>query len=172
MTHMTTRHRILDTPTGPFVVMEEASGAIRTGWVDYELQELLTDSQEDPTLLPEVVEKLEAYFEGEEVDFSGIPTPTGSEFFQGCWEACRGIPRGETRSYQELAEMAGGKPGSARAAGQAMRRNRLPVIIPCHRVIGADGGLHGFAGTDIRGSEALGRKEKLLALEGEMVHCA
>ena len=85
-----------------------------------------------------------------------------------CWEACRSIPRGETRSYGELATMAGGRANAARAAGQAMRRNRLPIIIPCHRVISASGGLHGFSGSCDQGGPALAVKRALLQMEGAL----
>ena len=68
-------------------------------------------------------------------------------------------PAGETQTYLWLAEKAG-SPKAVRAAGQAMARNRVPLIIPCHRVIGRDGGLHGFAGPGI------GMKARLLELEG------
>ncbi len=79
-------------------------------------------------------------------------------FFKRAWEACSSIPPGETRTYQWLAELAG-NPKAARGAGQAMARNRVPIVIPCHRVIGKDGGLHGFAGP------GLPMKARLLALE-------
>ncbi len=78
-------------------------------------------------------------------------------FFQRAWAACQTIPPGETRTYSWLAEQAG-RPAAARAAGQAMARNRVPLIIPCHRVIGSDGGLHGFGG-------GLPLKARLLDLE-------
>ena len=85
-----------------------------------------------------------------------------------CWEACRSIPRGETRSYGELATMAGERGNAARAAGQAMRRNRLPIIIPCHRVISAAGGLHGFSGSSDQAGPALAVKRALLQIEGAL----
>ena len=74
------------------------------------------------------------------------------------WDACRRIPPGETRSYAWLAQAAG-RPLAARAAGQSMARNRLAMIIPCHRVIGSDGGLHGY------GAGGLGVKARLLDME-------
>ena len=90
--------------------------------------------------------QLEEYFAGErdqwdvELDLEGA-----TAFFQSAWLACRSIPRGETRTYRWLAEQAG-QPGAARGAGQAMARNRVPIVIPCHRVVGSDGSLHGFGG--------------------------
>ena len=79
-------------------------------------------------------------------------------FFGAAWEACRRIPPGETRSYQWLAEAAG-RPLAARAAGQAMAKNPWALVIPCHRVIGSDGGLHGY------GAGGLGVKARLLEME-------
>ena len=70
---------------------------------------------------------------------------TGSEWQKAVWRALTQIPFGETRSYAEVAEMVG-RPKAARAVGKANATNRLPVVVPCHRVIGADGSLTGFAG--------------------------
>ncbi|MHC5003440.1 MAG: methylated-DNA--[protein]-cysteine S-methyltransferase [Planctomycetota bacterium] len=91
--------------------------------------------------------------------------PAGTRFQRECWAACRHIPRGETRTYAQLAELAG-SPGAARAAGQAMRHNPLPVIIPCHRVIAGHGRLGGFSGSTDRAGRPLERKRLLLTLEG------
>lgn len=104
--------------------------------------------------------QLDSYFSGE----SAMPQPYldlsgATRFFRDVWEICRSIPAGETQTYLWLAEKAG-SPKAVRAAGQAMARNRVPLIIPCHRVIGRDGGLHGFAGPGI------GMKARLLELEG------
>ena len=104
--------------------------------------------------------QLEEYFSGRRSNCDVVLDLDGaSEFFRRAWEACRAIPPGQTRSYRWLAEQAG-RPAAARGAGQAMARNRVPIVIPCHRVIGSDGGLHGFGG----GGLAL--KERLLRLEG------
>jgi len=80
-----------------------------------------------------------------------------SPFFRVAWQACRSIPMGETRSYAWLAEAAG-RPGAARAAGQAMARNRMAPLVPCHRVVASDGRLGGYGG-------GLALKERLLAME-------
>lgn len=104
--------------------------------------------------------ELEAYLAGD----TDVPSPVldlsgATPFFLDVWEACRSIPRGETRTYSWLASEAG-RPSAMRAAGQAMARNRVPLIIPCHRVLGRDGGLHGFAGPGV------GMKARLLEIEG------
>ena len=104
---------------------------------------------------------LEAHFRGEDGSFDQVPLDLGDAppFFKAAWEACRRIPRGETRSYQWLAAQAG-NPRASRAAGQAMAKNRLAVIIPCHRVIGSNGGLHGYGGGGLE------KKARLLQMEG------
>ena len=101
---------------------------------------------------------------GKRVSFAGITTPKGTPFFERCWRACRTIPAGETRTYRWLANAAG-SPLAIRAAGQAMRRNPLPMIVPCHRVVAANG-LGGFSGSiNPRGKE-MKLKVWLLQREG------
>ena len=88
--------------------------------------------------------RLEAYFSGANVDFEDdLDLEGASDFMVKAWKACRSIPKGEVRTYNWLAEQAGNR-RAARAAGLAMSRNRAPIIIPCHRVIGSDGSLHGY----------------------------
>lgn len=100
---------------------------------------------------------------GEPVSFDAWATPDGPPFFRACWDAARRIPRGETRTYAQLARMAG-RPGAARAAGAAMRANPMPIVVPCHRVV-ARTGLGGFAGSSDQDSVAVRRKAQLLAME-------
>ncbi len=111
--------------------------------------------------LRELKESLVRYFNGERVDFSfPLDLRTGTAFQRRVWEEVRGIPWGQTATYGEVAARVG-KPGAARAVGQALARNPLPIIIPCHRVIGASGSLVGFGG-------GIELKRKLLALEGSI----
>ena len=170
MIRVPVRYRILSTSTGRFALIEDGSGSLLTTWLDLtdDCHRLPEDAIEDENLLPELAARLERYFAGEVVDFGDVPTPRASPFMRRCWEACRSIPRGETRSYGELATMAGGRGNAARAAGQAMRRNRLPIIIPCHRVISAAGHLHGFSGSCDQGGPALAVKRALLQMEGAL----
>ena len=102
------------------------------------------------------------YLGGSDVSFGdeSIDVEDAPLFLRAAWDACRSIPFGETRTYKWLAAKAG-KPLASRAAGQSMARNRLPIIIPCHRVIGSDGGLRGFGS----GATLLGLKRRLLDLE-------
>ena len=105
-----------------------------------------------------LIKRFQSYFSGQRVDFPDELDYSGATSFQrGIWEAARQIPYGQTRSYGWVARQAG-KPGAARAAGQALGRNPLPVIVPCHRVLAGDGGLGGFSG-------GLEMKKFLLTLE-------
>lgn len=103
--------------------------------------------------------KLQRYFRGEEIAFEEPLDPTvGTEFQRRVWAITRAIPRGQTRTYGQLARRAG-SPGAARAVGQAMARNPCPIVVPCHRVVGYDGRLTGFGG-------GVEMKRKMLQLEG------
>lgn len=106
--------------------------------------------------------QMEEYFAGERTEWDvELDLDDATEFFKLAWTACQSIPPGEVRTYRWLAEAAG-RPAAARGAGQAMARNRIPLVIPCHRVIGSDGGLHGFGGP------GLPMKARLLNLETEV----
>lgn len=102
--------------------------------------------------------QLEAYFAGELRKFDLALTPEGTPFQREVWSALTNIPYGETVSYGELARRLG-RPNASRAVGAANGRNPIPIVIPCHRVIGADGSLTGFGG-------GLSIKRRLLELEG------
>jgi len=112
----------------------------------------------DPELLPDLVERITRYFHGERVSFlDELDITSASEFQKAVWQAARLIPYGETRSYLWVATQAG-NPKASRAAGRALGRNPLPIIIPCHRVIAGNGGMGGFTG-------GIEMKMRLLALE-------
>ena len=121
----------------------------------------------DPDALKDIRLRLEAHFRGDDGRFDRVPLDLedAPPFFKAAWEACRRIPRGETRSYQWLAAQAG-NPRASRAAGQAMAKNRLAVVIPCHRVIGSNGGLHGYGGGGLEKKARLLRMERAVAGEG------
>lgn len=113
--------------------------------------------QEETPLLTRVRDLLEKYFDGEKVDFSDLPfSPYGTPYRQKIWKAILEIPYGETRTYAEIAAQAG---GSARSIGGAMGANPIPILIPCHRVVGATG-LGGYSGLN-----GVGDKKILLNLE-------
>ncbi len=103
---------------------------------------------------------LGSYFAGERLtaaDYDGAFDPGGTDFQRAVWDALKTIPYGQTCSYGDIAKIVG-SPGAVRAVGAANGANPIPVLVPCHRVIGADGKLTGFTG-------GLWRKKKLLALE-------
>jgi methylated-DNA-[protein]-cysteine S-methyltransferase len=117
--------------------------------------------QRDESRFADVVAQLAAYFTGSRKTFDVALNPTGTPFQRRVWEALRAIPYGETVSYGELARRIG-KPSAVRAVGRANGANPIAVIVPCHRVIGANGTLTGYGG-------GLDRKAKLLALEGVQI---
>ncbi|MDR2162897.1 MAG: methylated-DNA--[protein]-cysteine S-methyltransferase [Clostridiales Family XIII bacterium] len=99
---------------------------------------------ETPVVL-EAIRQLREYFDGERRDFDLPLELSGTDFQLSVWNALRGIPYGQTRSYAEIAREVG-HPKSFRAVGMANNRNPIAIIIPCHRVIGSDGSLTGFGG--------------------------
>lgn len=104
-----------------------------------------------------LLEQLNEYFSGIRFEFSLPIAPAGTPFMLDVWQALATIPYGELRTYGDIAVQIG-RPKAARAVGMANNRNPLPIIIPCHRVIGANGKLVGYAG-------GVEKKEKLIALE-------
>lgn len=114
--------------------------------------------EETPVIL-QAKEQLEEYFSGKRKEFALPLLTEGTEFQVRVWDALRTIPYGETRSYKEIAEMIG-NPKASRAVGLANNRNRISIIIPCHRVIGASGKMVGYGG-------GINIKELLLKLEKE-----
>ena len=110
--------------------------------------------------------RIEAWLAGSLDDFGDVPLADGTAFQKACWRACCSIPRGETRSYSWLAAAAG-SPRAARAAGQAMRRNPMPIVVPCHRVVGSGDWIGGYAGDARQSGPTLGIKRALLQLEAQ-----
>lgn len=154
--------------TTTFRTMESPVGVLTLAGRDGVLTHLRMDDQahppsDQPTWEPDVdafddvAEQLEAYFAGELTDFDVDLRLEGTDFQQEVWAALREIPYGETWSYGQLADHIG-KPGAARAVGLANGRNPVGIIVPCHRVIGANGNLTGYGG-------GLPRKQLLLQLE-------
>jgi methylated-DNA-[protein]-cysteine S-methyltransferase len=109
----------------------------------------------------EAIRQLQAYFRGELKEFDLPLAMEGTEFQLRVWNALRAIPYGETISYAELAERIGNR-RAVRAVGLANGSNRIPIIVPCHRVIGSDGSLTGFGG-------GLSTKKMLLELENKQL---
>lgn len=124
------------------------------------------DAERTPERFVDLRHKIERFLKGDSVDFGDVPIDVddASPFLRAAWFACRTIPAGETRPYRWLAAAAG-RPNAPRAAGQAMAKNRLPFLIPCHRVIASDGSLGGYGS----GKARLDLKMHLLALEAQSV---
>ena len=119
--------------------------------------EILPAWKRDDGFFSDTIRQLKEYFRGERREFDVKLAPKGTDFQKTVWSALLNIPYGESRSYGELAAEIG-RPKASRAVGGANGRNPIPVIIPCHRVIGSSGKLTGFAyGINI--------KRKLLELE-------
>lgn len=151
-------HTIIDSPVGDLLLVGDADG----------LSGVYFDAHRHPpdedSLGPrvnsgftDVADQLAEYFAGERTEFDLVLNPSGNAFQQRVWALLKEIPYGERRSYGQLAAQLGDV-GLARAVGTANGRNPISIIVPCHRVIGADGNLVGYGG-------GLDRKRFLLALE-------
>ena len=151
-----------ESPVGPLLLAGD-SDALRL--VSFESSKHAAppqaDWRQDKTPFAEVIRQLQAYFRGELRKFDVPLALEGTEFQLNVWNALRGIPYGETISYLQLAERIG-KPKAVRAVGLANGSNPIPIIVPCHRVIGSDGSLTGFGG-------GLSTKKKLLDLESKQL---
>lgn len=154
-----------DSPLGGILLAADDVGL--TGlWFDgqkYFARDLSDERIEQETpVLAEAKRWLDIYFSGKEPDFTPPLHPVGSAFRRSVWEILLQIPYGQTVTYGEIARQLAEKQGlnrmSAQAVGGAVGHNEISIIIPCHRVVGADGSLTGYAG-------GIGKKEKLLELE-------
>jgi len=159
----------LDTPTGRLLVVTDDDGCLRAvDWEDHEdrLHQLLRRQYGADTVRFRAASRasaagcaLRAYFDGDTGCLAGLAVATnGTGFQRTVWDALRQIPPGQTVSYGALAARIG-RPGAMRAVGLANGANPVSIVVPCHRVIGADGALTGFGG-------GLERKRWLLAHEG------
>ncbi len=146
-------HRFM-TDIGSVQVAEE-NGAITEVMLPGE-RELVGKLSKTP-LLEKAAIQISEYLQGRRQEFTLPLAPQGSDFAMKVWKEMLAIPYGKVRTYGEMAE-AIGRPGAARAVGQACNRNPISILIPCHRVVGAGGKLTGYAG-------GLDLKEKLLRLE-------
>lgn len=153
-------HDSMHTPVGPLLLVagEDGLREIRFGGGrghEAASEDLASGEAE---VLDEARAQLGAYFEGRLRDFDLLLAPRGAPFELRVWQALLEIPYGTTCSYSDLARRLG-SPGASRAVGAANGRNPLPIVVPCHRVIGADGSLTGYGG-------GLETKRYLLRLEG------
>ncbi|WP_341718228.1 methylated-DNA--[protein]-cysteine S-methyltransferase [Micromonospora sp. FIMYZ51] len=151
------RWTMLDSPIGVFTVATDGTSVCGAAFGPVEH----ADTEPADEGARQAVAELRAYFAGERTDFDvPVTVPRGSEFERAVWREMTRIPYGETLTYGEVARRVG-DPGAARAVGVACNRNPIPVVVPCHRIIGAGGKLVGFGG-------GLDRKIKLLELEARV----
>ncbi|MCQ6262806.1 methylated-DNA--[protein]-cysteine S-methyltransferase [Alcanivorax sp. MM125-6] len=139
-------HHPIESPLGPLLLTgngEALTGLYMKRWK--ERPEADRERYRDDALFRAAREQLAAYFAGQLREFELPLAPRGSDFQQSVWRALAEIPYGETESYGELARRLG-NPGASRAVGLANGRNPLGIIVPCHRVIGANGTLTGYGG--------------------------
>jgi methylated-DNA-[protein]-cysteine S-methyltransferase len=155
---MSTRYCILDSPIGE-LLLTGSDRALTGIWMLSHRDECKRTAKmvRDDAAFAEVRRQLAAYFAGESTTFDLALAAEGTGFQHRVWRALCAIPYGATISYGELARRIG-QPGAARAVGLANGANPIPIVVPCHRVIGADGSLTGFGG-------GIERKRWLLAHE-------
>ncbi len=149
-------------PLGRIVLMSDGTALTELDFAEGVPEASAVHTQKDLPVFREAMRWLDLYFAGRKPDFSPALNPTGTAFQMSVWAILQTIPFGETTTYGAIAhrlEEDTGKRMSAQAVGGAVGRNPISIIIPCHRVIGADGSLTGYAG-------GLDKKEYLLALEG------
>lgn len=152
-------YRTIDSPIGLLTLAGHGPVLTNLRMVDQTYEPNRAGWSPDPRAFDAAVEQLGAYFAGELTAFDLELKLRGTEFQRRVWQALLTIPYGETRSYGQIAEQIGA-PGSARAVGWANGHNPIAIVVPCHRVIGANGSLTGFGG-------GLDRKRALLDLEGK-----
>lgn len=150
-------YRTIDSPIGLLTLAGRGSVLTNLRMVDQTYEPSRTGWSPNPQAFGEAVAQLDAYFAGELTDFDFEFDLRGSEFQRRVWKALQTIPYGETRSYGQIADQIGAT-GSARAVGLANGHNPIAIVVPCHRVIGANGGLTGYGG-------GLDRKRTLLDME-------
>ncbi|MFI1396245.1 methylated-DNA--[protein]-cysteine S-methyltransferase [Streptomyces sp. NPDC020681] len=163
----TTVYTTIDSPLGELLLVGEESATAKGGTALASLSlpgqkgaAVVQDGwRSDPAAFEEISKQLTWYFEGRLTHFDIEYVDGGTEFQRRVWQALEEIPYGATATYGEIAQRVGASKVGVRAVGTAIGRNPLLVVRPCHRVIGADGALRGYAG-------GLERKERLLGLEG------
>ena len=166
---MKLHYDLVETRLGWMGLLASAKGARRTTLPQTSPEECISSLGDEvaaaewsPDRFERLRSLLDAYFDGVPISFEDEPVDVAdaSPFLQAAWTACRSIPYGQTRTYSWLAARAG-SPRAARAAGQCMARNRLPIVVPCQRIVASDGGLGGFG----RNADQLNLKRALLDLE-------
>lgn len=155
-------YKIITSPIGILTLVTDNKSLVQIDWENPGSAAVKRNPENEdknhPVLL-QAAEELNEYFAGKRQSFTIDVDPEGTEFQKKVWKALLTIPFGKTKTYGEVAALIGNR-DAVRAVGGAANKNPVPVIIPCHRVIGADGKLVGFGG-------GLERKEFLLEIEGK-----
>ncbi|PZO87336.1 MAG: hypothetical protein DI626_04230 [Micavibrio aeruginosavorus] len=157
---MTQFHKHMPSPVGTLKLVANDTKLVAILWENDDPARVKTDVSEESANHPVLLEterQLAAYFAGELKDFTLDLDFTGTDFQKAVWNALLTIPFGETRTYAQIAHQVG-SPGAVRAVGAANGKNPISIVAPCHRVIGTNGKLTGFAG---------GLKEKAWLLDME-----
>jgi methylated-DNA-[protein]-cysteine S-methyltransferase len=155
-------HKTISTSIGELTLFVDDDGAITR--LDFGGGELAATDGDEGAVLEDAAAQLTEYLAGERTTFDLPLRASGNAFERLVWAELARIPYGETASYGEIARRIG-HPGAARAVGRANARNPIAIVVPCHRVIGSDGSLTGYAG-------GLDLKRALLALEADAVAAA
>jgi methylated-DNA-[protein]-cysteine S-methyltransferase len=152
------RYTFTETPIGAILIASDGEAIVETYFAGAKPKpDWIRD---DDDVLREAADQLQAYFAGERRDFDLPLAPHGTDFQRSVWSALQQIPYGETTTYSTIAERIG-RPAAVRAVGAANGANPIPIVIPCHRVIGSNGSMTGFGG-------GIDVKRKLLALEARV----
>jgi methylated-DNA-[protein]-cysteine S-methyltransferase len=151
------KYRSMESPVGPLTLAGIDGRLMHLRMVDQMYEPNRNGWEPDESAFPDAVAQLRAYFAGERTDFDLALELVGTAFQRKVWQALLTIPYGETRSYGEIAEQVG-SPTAYRAVGLANGHNPIGIIVPCHRVIGANGSLTGYGG-------GLDKKRILLEME-------
>lgn len=153
-------HTIIESPIGPLRIVEQHDSITAIEFSPFRDGDGRPRGarDDDHPVLAEAARQLEEYFARERREFDLPLAPDGSEFQRAVWEQLTKIEYGETASYGEIAARLGKSNAASRAVGVANGANPIPIVVPCHRVIGADGSLTGYAG-------GVERKQALLELE-------
>ncbi len=135
---MTLHQRHLDSPIGTLTLVASERGVTRILFENEEASAVDAEFADDDPFLEAAADQLLEYFAGERREFDIPLDLVGTDFQREAWMALTDVPYGETTSYGEQAE-AIGRPGASRAIGSANNKNPIPIVLPCHRIVGADG---------------------------------
>jgi methylated-DNA-[protein]-cysteine S-methyltransferase len=162
------RHTTTDSPVGDLTLVADGDALVGLYFEDHRRTPRVPDfGPRTAEGFEEAIRQLREYFDGERTEFDLALAPRGSAFELRVWSLLTKIPHGETRTYGRLAAELG-EPGSAQAVGNANGWNPISIVVPCHRVVGADGSLTGYAGGLDRKRFLLGLEERPAADDGRL----